>query len=70
MSKLLILAGMFVVIAVFSFFLMMLAWHWIVPDVFEGAVKQGLLPASLSFSQAVKLWILLVFLGISVRSSK
>jgi len=53
------------IVAALSAWLIQFAWTWIVPDVFAGAVIRGILPASLSFWQAVKLMILLWVLGIT-----
>ncbi len=47
-----------------------LVWGWVVPDVFEGAVEQGVLPASITFWQALKFSILLTVLGLTRRMSK
>ncbi len=50
---------------VFGGFLIMLAWAWVVPDVFAGLVDEGLLFARLTFWQAVKLNIFVsVMLGL------
>jgi hypothetical protein len=55
-----------VIVVVFGVFGSMLVWNWVVPDVFSGAVKQGLLPASLTFWQSFKLSILtMTFLGLN-----
>jgi hypothetical protein len=59
-----------VLVAVGAFFIT-LVWPWVVPDVFAGAVQQGILPGSLTFWQAVKLMILFAVLGLTshARSS-
>lgn len=59
-----------VVLIIATFLAVMWLWAWVVPDVFSGMVKAELLPAQLSFVQAVKLVVLLGILGISGRSSK
>lgn len=71
MTKILAIVLMIVVLAVVAFVAVMLLWGWIVPDVFAGAVKAGILPESLTFLQAVKLSILIaVLFGSSKSSSK
>jgi hypothetical protein len=45
-------------------------WQWIVPDVFAGAVEQHILPATLTWVQALKLMILLSVLGLTASGSK
>lgn len=58
-----------VVVTVVVAFLVTIVWHWVVPDVFEGAVEQGILPASLSVIQAFKLSVLFTILGLTSRVS-
>lgn len=50
-------------------FLITLVWGWVIPDVFAGAVQQGILPASITWFQALKLSILLSIFGLTGRSS-
>jgi uncharacterized protein YqhQ len=38
-------------------------WAWVVPDLFPGAVEQGLISASLTWLATVKLAVLLAVLG-------
>ena len=45
--------------------LMILAWSWVAPDVFSGAVDHGILPAGISMIQALKLSVLLSVLGLT-----
>jgi hypothetical protein len=40
-----------------------LVWAWTIPDLFPGAVEQGLVAESLSWYAAFKLAILVVLLG-------
>ncbi len=65
--------GLFVVLLVIVILIGPLAlswvWGWVVPDVFVGAVEQGVLPASIAWGQAFKLLILLMLLGVTGRSS-
>lgn len=63
-SILLILAAFFALTLFIAVFVS-LVWHWVVPDVFSGAVKQGILPADLSVAQAVKLSVLFSVLGLA-----
>ena len=45
-------------------------WHWVVPDIFAGAVSQNILPATITLWQAFKLSILVsAFIGASRTSS-
>lgn len=62
----------FVILVVISTLLTCWIWGWVVPDVFQGAVKTGLLPAKITFWQAFKLSILFSVLGLTgkYRSSK
>lgn len=48
------------VVAVIAF---KLVWGWVVPDVFPGAVTQGLVVEDLSWLNAVKLAVLAAILG-------
>lgn len=70
MARIFAILSVFVVFAVIAFVALMLLWAWIVPDVFSGAVKAGLLPESLTFVQALKLSVLIGFLFGSFGSSK
>ncbi|MBE3576188.1 MAG: hypothetical protein IMX00_00580 [Limnochordales bacterium] len=45
-------------------FLIQLLWGWVVPDLFPGAVAQGLVAGSISWYTAFKLSILLLVFGI------
>lgn len=45
------------------------AWAWVIPDVFSGAVKHGILPSTLTFWQAFKLSFLMTLLVGASRSS-
>jgi hypothetical protein len=40
-----------------------IVWGWVVPDLFPGAVAQGLVSADLSWLAAVKLAVLVAVLG-------
>ncbi|KKQ91741.1 MAG: hypothetical protein UU16_C0001G0001 [Candidatus Woesebacteria bacterium GW2011_GWA2_40_7] len=53
------------IVIAFSAWLVTLAWGWVVPDVFSGAVAQQLIPATLGFWHAVMLNILFSVLGLS-----
>lgn len=54
--------------------LVVLVWGWVIPDVFAGSVEQGILPASITLVQALKLGILFSVLGVgrygSISSSE
>jgi hypothetical protein len=63
------LIALLAILIVVSAFLISWAWGWVVPDVFSGAVAQGILPASLTLWQAFKLSILFTILGVTGRGS-
>lgn len=65
----LILIGVLILIALAPIGVM-LAWQWVVPDVFAGAVTHGIIPQAITYWQAWKMIILLAILGISGRSTK
>lgn len=61
-----IIPGMIVgmaLLVVFALFLIKLVWAWAIPDLFPGAVKQGLVAADISWYTAFKLAILVAVLG-------
>jgi len=69
-----IVPGALVIIAivfVLSLFLIKLLWAWTIPDIFPGAVEQGLIAQSISWFTAFKLAIFVAVLagaaGISSR---
>lgn len=71
LSGLYILLGLSVLLAPVFIYLL---WGWIVPDVFAGMVKEGLLPSNLEFWQVMKIWVGLIayrlFIGSGKTSSK
>ncbi len=48
---------------VISLVLFKLVWAWVVPDLFPGAVDQGLIVAELTWSDSLKLAVLVGVLG-------
>jgi len=68
--KLIAIAGLVLVVVSIITVVLMWAWSWVVPDVFAGAVKAELLPASLTFVQALKLSIFLSVFGLTRSSGK
>lgn len=60
--KLVIIFGIVILIVCLSALGIMLMWSWIVPDVFHGMVNANMIPAYLSFGQALKLSIGFAFL--------
>jgi len=52
-------AGIFVV----ALLLVKLAWAWTIPDLFPGAVEQGLIAGTISWFTAFKVAILVAILG-------
>ena len=57
--------GILAVAAVVGAAIVSAVWAWVVPDVFAGAVEHGVLPAALTYMQALKLSILLSVLGLT-----
>ncbi|MDO8751565.1 MAG: hypothetical protein Q7K03_10565 [Dehalococcoidia bacterium] len=53
----LVLLALTAVIVLMAYALVLI-WAWTIPDVFSGAVTLGILPAYLSFWQAIKLALL------------
>jgi hypothetical protein len=51
------------VMFVIALVLFKLVWAWVIPDLFPGAVDQGLIAADLSWLAAVKLAVLVAVLG-------
>ena len=64
-TKVVAILLLIVVLVVAGTFVITLAWQWVVPDVFSGMVKAELLPATITFWQALKLAILLTVLGVA-----
>lgn len=55
--------GLFVGLLLLALLLVKVVWAWTVPDLFPGAVEQGLIADSLSWWSAFKLAILVALLG-------
>lgn len=53
----------FVALFVLMLLLVKLLWAWTVPDLFPGAVEQGLVAASISWLAALKLALFIAVLG-------
>jgi hypothetical protein len=62
------------ILFVVGLFLIKILWAWTVPDLFPGAVQQGLIAKSISWLTAAKLAIFLSFLagvaGVARESNK
>ncbi len=56
---LMIIAGVFLV----ALLLLKLLWAWTIPDLFPGAVEQGLVAGEISWYTALKLAIFVAFLA-------
>ena len=54
-SKLFGLIALALGVVVLSFFLIKLLWAWTIPDLFPGAVEQGLVAAEISWLTSFKL---------------
>ena len=58
-------------VAVVMFFVIKLLWAWTIPDLFPGAVEQGLIAAEISWLTSFKLALFLgIVRGITVNNSK
>ncbi|MAF51845.1 MAG: hypothetical protein FI707_04615 [SAR202 cluster bacterium] len=55
--------GLFVGLLLLALLIIKLVWAWTVPDLFPGAVEQGLIAESLTWWTAFKLAILVALLG-------
>ena len=66
-SKLLAIIPLFLGVVAVAFFIIKLLWVWTVPDLFPGAVEQGLVAAEISWLTSFKLAI---FFGILTGASK
>ena len=61
--------SIFIGVILFVAVLVTIVWGWVIPDVFSGAVEQGILPASITWFQAVKLSIMLSIFGLTKSRS-
>ena len=72
-SKLAIIPGIaaliFGVVAL-MFFVIKLLWSWTIPDLFPGAVEQGLVATEISWFTSFKLALFLGILTSAVKASK
>ncbi len=58
-------------VATVMFFVIKLLWAWTIPDLFPGAVEQGLIAAEISWLTSFKLALFLgIVRGITVNNSK
>ena len=55
--------GLFAALLLIGLLLLKLIWAWVIPDLFPGAVEQGLVAESLSWWTAFKLAIFVALLG-------
>lgn len=63
--------AIFVVAWLASTTLVYVFWAWIVPDVFAGAVEQGLMPSHLTLWQSAKIaWVVAIFFSSKSSSSQ
>ena len=66
-SKLFALIALGLGVVALSFFVIKLLWAWTIPDLFPGAVKQGLVAAEISWLTSFKL---AVFFGLLTGAVK
>ena len=58
-------------VAAVMFFVIKLLWAWTIPDLFPGAVEQGLIASEISWFTSFKLALFLgIVRGITVNNSK
>ena len=57
-------------LAALMFFVIKLLWSWTVPDLFPGAVEQGLVAAEISWFTSFKLALFLGILTSAVKANK
>lgn len=59
------IGGLALIIGVFILvlFVFKFLWSWVIPDLFPGAVKQGLIARSISYYTAFKLTVFVAVLG-------
>lgn len=69
MSKVILYLVVFVVLEVIVCAVFSLMWGWVIPDVFEGAVRQDILPESLSLWQSFKLTLFLVLFVVGTKGT-
>jgi len=50
--------------------LLKLLWAFTVPEIFPGAIKQGLIVATLSWTAAFKLAVFIFIVGLFIRSKQ
>jgi len=67
----LVAGGIVITIVAFVVVLLLvkLLWAWTVPDLFPGAVKQGLVAGSISWFAAVKIAIFVAILSVFARGA-
>ena len=56
-------------IVALSFFIIKLLWAWTIPDLFPGAVEQGLIAAEISWLTSFKLAVLFGLLTGAVKAN-
>ena len=56
-------------VVVLSFFLIKLLWAWTIPDLFPGAVEQGLVAAEISWLTSFKLALFFGLLTCAVKAN-
>lgn len=52
-----------VLLFILSLFLLKVLWSWVIPDIFPGAVANGLIARNISWFTSFKLAILIAILG-------
>ena len=66
-SKLFAILALALGIVALSFFLIKLVWAWTIPDLFPGAVEQGLIAKEISWFTSFKLALFLAVVGGAIK---
>ena len=61
--------GMIVLVFILAILLIKVLWAWTIPDLFPGAVEQGLVAGSISWYSALKLAIFVAALAALIKSN-
>ncbi|MDE1833726.1 MAG: hypothetical protein KGH64_00150 [Candidatus Micrarchaeota archaeon] len=60
--------AIFILVFVVALFIIKLAWSWVVPDLFPGAVSQGLIASTIGWYTAFKLALILAIISSMVKA--
>ncbi|MDE1833257.1 MAG: hypothetical protein KGH58_02460 [Candidatus Micrarchaeota archaeon] len=57
-----------VIVLIVALFIIKLAWGWVVPDLFPGAVSQGLISGTIGWYTAFKLALIIAILSAILKA--